>query len=128
MKILPEVDYKISTYPSKFIGYQSKNKDRGEIKIFISSIWKWVHSWRWAKYFVDDEAIEIMLDDFVNEMVFVLILERICLERAFQKIRMKERCKPFSDFSCKMEKIAYFMHEDLIYDDIYSSLTKLEGE
>ncbi|KKL98883.1 hypothetical protein LCGC14_1819970 [marine sediment metagenome] len=114
MKILPEVEYKISTYPSKFIGYQSKNKNRGEIKIYITSLWKWVHSWRWTKYFVEDETTEIMLDDFINEMVFTVIIERICLERAFQKIRMRERCKPLSKFRCKMEKIAYLMCEDLI--------------
>ena len=108
-KIFPEVDYKISLHPSKFAGYQSKNKNKGEVKIFVSSIWKWVHSWRWTSYFIKDEATEIMFDDFVNELKFTLILERICLERAFEKIRMKNRCKPFENFYCKMEKIAYLM-------------------
>ena len=93
-------------YPSKFAGYQSKNKNKGEVKIYVSSIWKWVHSWRWTEYFDEDDATEIMFDNFLKEMIFTMILERICLERAFQKIKMTNRCKEFNGFNCKMDYIA----------------------
>lgn len=103
---IPKVEYKISLYPSKFLGYQSKNQDTGKITLYISSIWKWVHSWRWTSYFIEPEATEIMFDDFLNEFLYTMILERICLERAFQKIRMKKRCEEFNGFTCKMDYIA----------------------
>ena len=81
--------YKISLYPSKFVGYQFKSGATGEVKVFISTIWN--HS--------------ITFEDFLEKIIYITILERICLERAFQKIRMKNRCKPF----CKMEKYAIKM-------------------
>lgn len=87
---MTEIEYKISLYPSKCAAYQSKNKDKGEIKLYISTIWK--HS----KNF----------DYFVQWIIYYTIVERICLERAFQKIRMKNRCKP-----CKMEKYALEMYK-----------------
>ena len=62
----------------------------GEVKLFISSIWKCSKSF----------------EHFVQKMIFYIIIERICLERAFQKIKMKNRCKP-----CKMEKYALEMYK-----------------
>jgi len=43
---------------------------------------------------------------FIKTFIFLIILERICLERGFQKIKMKNRCNP-----CKMEKYAYKIME-----------------
>ena len=37
MRIM-EIKYKISTFPSKFMGYHSKNKENGEVKSYISTI------------------------------------------------------------------------------------------
>lgn len=88
MKVVT-IKYKISTYPSKFMGYHSKNKENGEVKLYILTIWK---------------SSLNKFDDFVYIINHIIILERICLERAFQKIRMKNRCKP-----CKMEKYAMEM-------------------
>ena len=78
-------------YPSKNIGYQSKAREKGEVKLYISTIWS--HS--------------TTFEDFVEKIIYITILERICLERAFQKIRMKNRCKPY----CRMEKYAIKMME-----------------
>ena len=89
-----EIEYKISLHLSKFLAYQSKNKNKGIVKLFISVIWKYVRK---------------DFDRFVIWINYLTILERICLERAFQKIRMKNRCKPYKDFLCKIEQIAYLM-------------------
>lgn len=90
---MTNIEYKISTYPSKFAGYQSKSGMNGKVTMYISTIWNYSENF----------------DDFVNYIVFIVILERICLERAFQKIRMKGRCNP-----CKLEKFAYFMFKNSI--------------
>lgn len=82
------VEYKISSYPSKFAGYQSKKQTNGTVKIFISTLWKYAPNF----------------DDFLFQLNYIIILERICLERGFQKIRMKNRCNP-----CQMERYAIEM-------------------
>ena len=83
-----QIKYIFSTHLSKFGGYQAKNGKNGTITIFISSIYK----------------SSMNFEDFVEWLDFYLIVERICLERAFQKIRMKNRCNP-----CKMERYAHVM-------------------
>lgn len=94
---LPEVDYTLSLHNSKFIGYQSKNKNTGKITIYIATLWKWILE------------RDYTLDHFVSEIIFITILERICLERAFQKIRMKNRCEPI----CSMEKYAVELYREM---------------
>jgi len=89
--IIITIRYKISTYPSKFGGYHSKNKENGIITAYITRIWNQCQDF----------------DNFVSDFIYINILERICLERGFQKIRMKNRCKP-----CKMEKYANEMMRD----------------
>ena len=39
-------------------------------------------------------------------MVKIFLLERICLERAFQRIRLRNRCNP-----CRMEPLAQVMYD-----------------
>ena len=84
------VDYKISLYPSRFLGHQAKKGKKGTIILYIYSLWN---------------ECKGNFDKFVLDIVYTSLLERICLERAFNKIRMKNRCKPF----CKMEKYAIEM-------------------
>lgn len=97
------VEYKISLYPSKFLGYQSKKGNEGMVKIFISTIWKESH----------DNFYEFLL-----YLDYITLIERICLERAFQKIKMKDRCEVYTEkideditmeYACKMEYVAYKM-------------------
>jgi hypothetical protein len=77
---VPEVKYNVSTYLSKFAGYQSKKGKNGKVKIFISKIW------RWAK---ED------FSTFWKRMIFIILIERICLERAFNNIRIEGgMCNP----------------------------------
>lgn len=76
---MSEIEYITSTYPSKNSAYQSKKGNKGRIKLFISVIWK--------------EAI--IFDNFVALINFYQIMERYCLERCFQKIRIKGgMCNP----------------------------------
>lgn len=97
---MTEVNYKISTYPSKSFAYQSKNKHNGEVKLFISTIW--IHS----KSF----------EHFVQACIYYTLIERVCLERGFQRIRMKNRCKPYQKdekkYSCKMEWVTLEMYKN----------------
>ena len=92
---MTNVELKISTYRSKGLGYQSKKGLEGKLTLFVSNIYD---------YSKQDFNL------FVKCLDYVYLLERICLERAFQKIRMKERCKKFKGpFSCKMDYIVWNM-------------------
>ena len=93
--MMTEVEYKVSLYPSKFLAYQSKARGNGEVKAYISTIWK----------MCDSDFFR-----FVYWLDFLIVLERICLERGFQKVKMTNRCKPYKNFTCKMEWVAYNLY------------------
>ncbi len=85
---MTEVNYKISTYLSKADGYQSKKGVTGEIKAYISNLWNETKEWAANNQF-DHFAL------FVDYLNVIIIHERYCLERAFQKIKIKGgMCKP----------------------------------
>jgi len=95
------INYKLSLFPSKFAGYQSKNKNKGEVKLYISSIWN-------AQFDPHDE-FDINFHWFLEAFLYTMLLERICLERAFQKIRMTNRCVQYEKYRCKMDYITDLM-------------------
>ncbi len=82
------IKYKISTYPAKNKGYQSKNKTNGIILAYISNIWRLAEK---SSMKFEDDSFQLFVD-FLN---YIFIHERFCLERAFQKIRIKgDMCNP----------------------------------
>ena len=82
-----EVKYIISTYPSKFAGYQSKKGPKGIIKTYI------YHPLYWNS---------ADFSSFVLNLIHIILIERICLERAFNKIKIKGgMCNP-----CCVNKVA----------------------
>lgn len=94
------VEYKVSTHSSKFLGYQSKKGNEGIVKVFISNIWKGCNN-NFIRFYLT--------------LNYITLLERICLERAFQRIRLKDRCKLYREkidddveieYACKMDYIA----------------------
>jgi len=89
---MTEIEYKISLYPARSHARWNINKDKGNIILYITNIW-------WQK----SESFE----NFVEWCIFFILLERICLERAYNKIRIKGgRCNP-----CCVEKIAHKIYE-----------------
>lgn len=101
----PIVEYKVSTHPSKFFGYQSKKDNIGKLVIYISTILNSLDKTNIDSNDVD-ECGKSVFDKFVDELITIMLVERCCLERAFQKIRMKNRCKP-SIFILDSEKILF---------------------
>lgn len=110
---MTEVEYKISTYPSKSDGYQSKKGLTGEIKIFISTIWSQVKKWSTENQI---DPFETFLD-YINS---IIIHERYCLARAFQKIKIKGgMCNP----CCVMKAVDYtteYLFRISFYDEVTS--------
>lgn len=85
---MSEVEYKISTHIGNSDGYQSKKGAKGEIKVFVSNVWKKTE--KWAK-----DSNHDPFDIFVDYFNSIFIHERYCIERAFQKIRIKGgMCNP----------------------------------
>ena len=74
------VEYKfIISKNDKFLGYQLKkgirdNNPKGLIKIYINNIWKYSNN---------------NFKEFLQELIYTLLIERICIEFAFNKIRIK---------------------------------------
>jgi len=87
---MSEIDIHISMHPSKFAGYQAKAGSKGKITLFVSTLW---------------EESQGEFDRFVEDLATVYLVERVCLERAFQRIRMADRCEPY----CKILKIVDLM-------------------
>jgi hypothetical protein len=104
-----DVEYSVSLHPSEFEGYQSKAGDTGKITLYVSTIW------------VNAEG---NFDRFVDTLSYVSLLERICLERAWQKIRMKNRCKPH----CKLTPYADLMMYPDHWDNIRRFYAKRVGK
>lgn len=91
MSVKPIINYKISTYPSKFAGYQSKKGGVGTITMYIVSIWSCAKN----------------LPAFIRDLIWTGLIERICIETAFQRIRIKGgKCSKKYDGMCVMEYIA----------------------
>jgi len=100
------ITYKISTYPSQYYAWQQKNKDQAEIKMYISSIYKDVknHS-------------TFIFNDFVYFFIYYMLVERVCLEYAFNNVRIKGgRCSPYKRSPCKAEYIAHKIFDSLKKD------------
>lgn len=101
---MPEVDYLISTKVNKFLGYQSKKGNRGYVKSYISNIWDITQEWTGTLKGEDHVSW------FVRFLVLMIIHERYCLERAFQRIKIKGgMCKP-----CCVEKLS-----DITFEYLY---------
>lgn len=80
--MMTDIEYSISLYPSKFTGYQSKKGNIGKLTIFVSNL-------------IDLINNEEDLSFFVKVMNAIIIEERFCLERAFQKIKIPGgKCNP----------------------------------
>jgi len=92
------IKYKISLKNSKFWGYQSKSGNAGSITLFVSNIY--------------EKSTDF--DDFIRKYIITQLTERICLERAFQKIRLKNRCK-----NCVPSDLAMLMLLMLEYSKEY---------
>ena len=85
---MTNVEYLISIHPSKFHGYQSKKDQNGYVKAFITPIWNATKEWSEL-----DDTNHYGL--FIDMLIYIIIHERYCLERAFQKIRIKGgMCNP----------------------------------
>jgi len=82
------VEYKVSTHKSKYEGYHSKKGNIGSVKAFISNLWHDVIQY--------SKRLDIdIFDLFVESLITTYICERFCLERAFQRIRIKGgACNP----------------------------------
>lgn len=90
------INFTYSLYLSQFHAYHSINKNVGKITCYLAKIW---HGNQCNEAFV--------FTRFVPNLIGYELLERICLERANLRIRIKNRCKP----TCKLQPIVSKMME-----------------
>ena len=78
-RIMKNVNYKVSLHKSVSSARWNIKKDKGNIILYVSNIW--------------DEFPNF--DYFIEYCIYYTLMERICLERAFNKVRIKGgRCNP----------------------------------
>ena len=121
---LHDVDYVVSTggkprYDSATIGYHNTfGNGRGQVKLMLGTFDRAMRDISNNKW--DPAASDYDFSYLVEYMIQTIVLERVCLERAFERIRMHDRCKPLKvdrDYSCKMDYISELM-VGCIKDDI----------
>ena len=109
-----DVDYKYSLHNGKHPAYWNINGDSGKITFYLGEIWDLAQS----RSKPDIEGWDDM-DAFIDELLFSDISERICLERAHEKIHIKGgRCNP----CC----VRYFT-ELAMYPHAWKTIQKKEG-
>lgn len=109
-----DVDYKFSLHPGKHPAYWNINGDIGNITFYLGEIWDLSQSRTKPDIEGWDE-----LDAFIDELLYSDLSERICLERAHEKIRIKNgRCNP----CC----VRYFT-ELALYPHAWKKIQKKEG-
>ena len=87
-----EVEYKYSLFKGKHPAYWNINKDEGRITFYLGEIWDVAQSHKKPDVEGWDE-----FDSFIDDLLYYDLSERICLERAHEKIRLKGgRCNPCS--------------------------------
>ena len=92
-----DINYKISFYKAKTMARWNINKDKGNIILYISNIWNMI-----------DKKSKVF-EYFVEWCIYFTLMERICLERAFNKIKIKGgRCNP-----CCIEEIASEIYKSI---------------
>jgi len=102
-----DVDYRLSlNYSSKYVAYWNINKDFGRITFYLPNIWDIAtdHS-----LFIEHDHPEECIENFIDFLILNELIERICLERAHQKIKLhgRTRCKP----NCCVRRVALAMHD-----------------
>ena len=115
-----EVEYKVSLHKGNHEGRWNINKDKGRITFNLPLLYDYtmeaIESWgksdNYSKEFMEDMSINF----FIGLLIEVELIERVCIERAHQKIRMKgrTRCKPV----CCVEKLALMMARPDQWEDI----------
>jgi hypothetical protein len=105
-----DVEYKVSLHESKTAGRWNINKDTGTITFNLPIIYdharKTIDNYRGYGCPDGSPCEELIIKCFIEELIETGLKERVCIERAYQKLKIKGgRCKPF----CKVEKPALLM-------------------
>lgn len=100
-----DVEYRLSLNESKYPAYWNIHGDRGCITQYLPSHWN--EARKHSDIFEHDHPDEVM-ENFIEELIYSEITERICIERAHERIRMKgrTRCKP----NCCVRRAALMMY------------------
>ena len=107
-----DVEYKVSLHKGEHGGRWNINKDKGTITFNLPLLYNFSKKMiaKWRGY--DDcpngyPCEEAIINYFIEQLIETDLIERVCIERAHQKIRLKgrSRCKPF----CCVERAAMCM-------------------
>jgi hypothetical protein len=96
------------------------NKDIGRITLYLIPLWDDAidHS-----LFKEHDEFNTCLEKFIDYLNFTYVLERVCIERAHEKIRIKGgRCKP-----CCVRYFAELMTYPLAWDTIKKDFGRVKS-
>ena len=110
-----EIENRVSLHWPKdsTMGQRIINGDKGKITLHIGPIWEC------ANHFdIEESASETQRDlaisSFIDEITLIYLIERVCLERAHERIRLKGgMCRPSFhhpyESQCRPGRLAMFM-------------------
>lgn len=88
-----EVEYKYSTHKAKHSAYWEREGDKGTIVFNLPQMY--FESQQDNIYWEGSSDEDIIIDNFIKDLVYTDICERVCLERSHQGLKIKGgKCKP----------------------------------
>jgi hypothetical protein len=110
-----KLEHIVSTYPSKHIGYQNKRNKGLEATIIFYVSTMYQKSLEYANNNCNlliikntNDFLDYVFDIFVDNMIYVNICERYCLELCFNKIRIKNgKCNPCVVYKATIETMRF---------------------
>ena len=88
-----EVDYKYSFHKAKHSAHWEREGDKGTITFNLPNMYK--ESQEDTPYWNGSSDEDVIIDNFIKDLIYTNICERICLERSHQGLKMKRnKCKP----------------------------------
>jgi hypothetical protein len=87
------VDYKYSLHKAKHSAYWERDGNKGTIVFNLPNMY--LESIKDSPYWNGSDDEDFILYNFIKDLVYTDICERVCLERSYQGLKMKgNKCKP----------------------------------
>jgi len=123
-----DVEYKVSLHESKTAGRWNINKEQGAITFNLPILYEnakyYVEKYK-TKHDTEEYTEDVNINLFISLLIETEVVERVCIERAYQKLKIKGgRCKPY----CKVEKPAMLMCHPDEWEDVKQMFSELKAK
>lgn len=87
------VEYKLSLHNARHSAYWEREGDSGLIVFNLPNLYHEAEND--SPYWNGSSDENIIIDNFIKDLIYTDICERVCLERSYQKLKVRgNKCKP----------------------------------